>query len=45
MSLDGQRFLMLGLAEGVAGDSAAAAPSLTLVQHWFEELRRLVPTD
>ena len=23
----------------------AVPPSLTFVQHWFEELRRLVPTE
>ncbi len=40
VSPDGQRFLMIrlgGLTE------AGARPSIVLVQHWFEELKRLVP--
>jgi serine/threonine-protein kinase len=42
VSPDGERFLML---KG-AGDSAltAAAPEVIVVQHWADELRRLVPT-
>jgi len=37
---DGQRFLLI--KEGA--DQAAAPPSLVVVQHWLEELKRLVPT-
>ncbi len=39
---DGQRFLMI--KEGTPAESGTP-PSLILVQNWFEELRRLVPTD
>ena len=40
VSRDGQRFLM------IKGDDAEAAPrTLTVVQHWLEELKRLVPTN
>ena len=39
---DGQRFLMI--KEGVGADQTAAPPSLIVVQHWVEELKRLVPT-
>ena len=39
VSLDGERFLM------VTGASAGAISELTVVQHWFEELKRLVPID
>ena len=41
ISPDGQRFLMI--KEGAA-DGAAAPPSIIVVQHWVEELKRLVPT-
>ncbi len=40
---DGQRFLMIKESGGAEGTSAP--PSLILVQNWFEELRRLVPTN
>jgi serine/threonine protein kinase/Tol biopolymer transport system component len=41
---DGQRFLML--KEGADGTAAEAPPDrLIVVQNWFEELRRLVPTN
>ena len=43
VSPDGQRFLMI-TAGGGAEDTSAAA-SIVLVQHWLEELRRLVPTN
>ena len=39
---DGQRFLMI--KEGGGADQTAAPPSLIVVQHWLEELKRLVPT-
>ena len=37
---DGQRFLVIK----EAGGETAAPPSLVVVQHWLEELKRLVPT-
>ncbi len=44
VSLDGQQFLLLGNATETA-DGEAAPSEIIVVQHWFEELRRLVPTD
>ena len=41
ISADGQRFLMI--KQGGA-DGTAASTSLIVVQHWDEELKRLVPT-
>ena len=41
MSLDGQRFLKI---KGPGTDGSAAPPALIVVQHWDEELKRLVPT-
>jgi hypothetical protein len=41
VSSDGQRFLMLRLAGAEASD---APPTLIIVQHWDEDLKRLVPT-
>ena len=40
---DAERFLMI-TQDGGAEDTSAP-PSLILVQNWFEELRRLVPTE
>jgi hypothetical protein len=40
---DGQRFLMVK-REGAA-DSDVPPPQIVVVQHWFEELKRLVPTN
>jgi serine/threonine-protein kinase len=40
---DGQRFLTI--KEGGGTDQTAAPASLIVVQHWVEELRRLVPTN
>lgn len=40
---DGQRFLMVK-REAVA-NSDAPPPQIVVVQHWFEELKRLVPTN
>ena len=37
------RFLMVRL--GVGGDSDSTQLDLVLVQNWYEELKRLVPTD
>jgi hypothetical protein len=39
---DGRRFLMLRPGEG---DEALALPRFVVVQNWFEELKRLVPTN
>ena len=41
VSPDGQRFLMI---KAPGADSAAAPPSIIVVQHWDEELKRVVPT-
>jgi hypothetical protein len=40
VSPDGQRFLMIT----APGTDANAPPALIVVQHWDEELKRLVPT-
>ena len=37
---DGQRFLMIK----ESGDQTATPPSLVVVQHWLDELKRMVPT-
>ena len=42
ISPDGQRFLML--KQGGPPDQTNAPTSITVVQNWFEELNRLVPT-
>jgi hypothetical protein len=42
ISPDGTRFLMI--KEG-GPDGAAPPPSLVVVQHWFEDLKRLVPAE
>jgi serine/threonine protein kinase/Tol biopolymer transport system component len=39
---DGQRFLLI--KEGGGADQTGAPPSLVVVQHWLDELKRLVPT-
>jgi serine/threonine-protein kinase len=41
VSPDGQRFLMV---KAPGTDASAAPPALIVVQHWDEELKRLVPT-
>ena len=41
VSPDGQRFLMIR-ASGT--DASGTQPAIVVVQHWDEELRRLVPT-
>jgi hypothetical protein len=43
VSVDGQRFLMIKGVEST--DAAAAMPQIVVVQHWLEELKRLVPTN
>ena len=44
MTQDGERFLMI--AEGDVSDNDEAAPSqIIVVQNWFTELERLVPTE
>ena len=43
---DGDRFLMLKpVAASDAAGREQARPQITVVQNWFEELRRLVPTN
>jgi hypothetical protein len=42
ISPDGQRFLLI--KEGGGSDQTAAPPQIIVVQHWTEELKRLVPT-
>jgi hypothetical protein len=42
VSPDGRRFLMI--KEGGGTDQTAAPPQIIVVQHWTEELKRLVPT-
>ena len=41
VSPDGQRFLMI---QGPGTDAGAAPPAIIAVQHWDEDLKRLVPT-
>jgi serine/threonine-protein kinase len=41
VSPDGQRFLMIKV--GGASEETAAPTSIIVVQHWTEELKRLVP--
>jgi len=43
ISQDGQRFLMLKAARG--STDTAEPPSIVVIQNWFEELKRLVPTN
>ena len=42
VSADGQRFLMIKDSSGA--DERPLSPRMILVQNWFEELKRLVPT-
>ncbi|MDA2939179.1 hypothetical protein MYX75_13080, partial [Acidobacteria bacterium AH-259-A15] len=42
ISPDGQRFLMI--KEGGQTEETSAPTQLIVVQNWFEELKRLVPT-
>ena len=42
VSVDGERFLMVKDSSG--GDGRPTSPRIILVQNWFEELKRLVPT-
>ncbi len=43
ISPEGDRFLMLKAGGG--SDETAETPSIIVVQNWFEELKRLVPTN
>ena len=43
VSPDGQRFVVVRAAPG--NDGETEVPQVVLVQNWFEELKRLVPTD
>ena len=40
ISPDGERFLMLN-----PGDEDLPATQISVLQNWFEELKRLVPTN
>jgi len=42
ISPDGQRFLMI--KDSADGDPSVTPPSMVVVEHWTEELKRLVPT-
>ena len=42
VSADGQRFLMIKESSGA--DERPPSARIILVQNWFEELKRLVPT-
>jgi hypothetical protein len=42
VSPDGRRFLMV---KDAGGDQTAARPEIVVVQHWLEELKRLVPVN
>ncbi len=42
VSADGQQFLMI--KETSVADERPPSPRIILVQNWFEELKRLVPT-
>ena len=43
VSPDGSRFLMI--KEGDGPGDGSSPPGIVVVQNWFEELKRLVPTD
>jgi serine/threonine-protein kinase len=44
VSPDGERFLMIKMINVGGGTNEPSAPtSIVVVQHWFEELKRLVP--
>ena len=45
VSSDGQRFLMISAGQDTDPDSGPTDTSLTLVENWFEELKRLVPAN
>ncbi len=42
VDIDDQRFVMI---KQVAVDDAGTQPQIVVVQNWFEELKRLVPTQ
>ena len=39
------RFLMIKLSDATTEDADSALPQVILVENWFEELKRLVPTN
>jgi hypothetical protein len=43
VSPDGRRFLLMKHSVRMSQDSSL--PTITIVQNWFEELRRIVPTN
>jgi hypothetical protein len=40
---DGRQFLMIKESEGA--EDTSVSPSLIVVRNWFEELKRMVPTN
>jgi hypothetical protein len=44
VSPDGARFLRIKVKEGLTNASSANPQDIIVVQGWFEELKRLVPT-
>ena len=44
VSPDGARFLRIKVKEGGTNASGAGPQNIIVVQNWFEELKRLVPT-
>ena len=45
VSADGQRFVMIADEQEGDGEAAPSNATLIVVEHWFEELKRLVPTN
>ena len=45
VSPDGERFLLFKVVSPETAGEDAPEPQIILVQNWFEELKRLVPTD
>ena len=45
VTADGRRFLMVKPLDPTSDGVPGSTPQINVVQNWFEELRRLVPTD
>jgi hypothetical protein len=43
VTADGQRFLLLASVPGT--NASVARPRMVVIQNWFDELKRLVPTN
>ena len=43
VTTDGRRFLLMSASSG--GNASGTRPRMVVVQNWFEELKRLVPTN